>query len=69
MSKAYLADLSNAEWTFLKPLMPVPKTRGGPNMHSSPDILNHQRGHEFPDGQAFASLMRLFRQFNLVVSQ
>jgi hypothetical protein len=69
MRKAYQADLSNAEWTFLEPLMPIRKTRGGPKIHSSPDILDHQRGDELPDGQAFASLMRLCRQFNFVASQ
>ena len=69
MRKAYQADLSNAEWTCLEPLLPVPKATGDPKIHSSPDILNHLRGDELPDGQAFASLRRLFRQSNFVVSQ
>jgi hypothetical protein len=54
---------------FLEPLLPVPKATRGPKIHSSPEILNHLRGDELPDGQAFGSLMRLFRQSNFVVSQ
>ena len=69
MRKAYQAVLSDAEWTFLDPLLPIPKATGDPKIHSSPEILNHQRGDELPDGQTFASLMRRFRQSNFVASQ
>ena len=40
MRKAYQTDLSDAEWSFLKPLLPVPKATGRPKMHTTREILN-----------------------------
>jgi putative transposase len=40
MRKAYQTDLSDAEWSFLEPLLPAPKAAGRPKMHSAREILN-----------------------------
>jgi putative transposase len=40
MRKAYQSDISDAEWFFLEPHLPVPKTTGWPKMHSTREILN-----------------------------
>ena len=40
MRKAYQTDLSDAEWSFLKPHLPDPKTTGRPKMHGTREILN-----------------------------
>jgi putative transposase len=39
-SKRYPTDLSNAEWSLLKPHLPIPKRRGRPRVHSPREILN-----------------------------
>jgi putative transposase len=40
MRKAYQSDLSDAEWSFLEPLLPAPTATGRPKMHSTREILN-----------------------------
>jgi transposase len=40
MRKAYQSDLSDAEWSYLEPHLPVPKTTGRPKLHSTREILN-----------------------------
>ena len=40
MRKAYQTDLSDAEWSCLKPHMPVPNATGRPKLHSTREILN-----------------------------
>ena len=40
MRKAYQSDLSDAEWSFLEPLMPLPAATGRPRMHTTREILN-----------------------------
>ena len=40
MRKAYQTDLSDAEWFFLEPLLPLPNATGRPNTHSTREILN-----------------------------
>src|SRR5215218_6600171 len=40
MRKAYQTDISDAEWSFLEPHPPVPKTTGWPKMHSTRVVLN-----------------------------
>jgi putative transposase len=40
MRKAYQSDLSDAEWSFLEPHLPIPNTTGRPKMHSTREILN-----------------------------
>jgi transposase len=40
MRKAYQTDLSDAEWFFLEPLLPLPNATGPPKMHSTREILN-----------------------------
>lgn len=39
-SKRYPTDLSDAEWSLLKPHLPAPKRRGRPRVHSPCEILN-----------------------------
>ena len=40
MRKAYQSDLSDAEWSCLKPHLPAPKAYGRPRLHSTREILN-----------------------------
>jgi putative transposase len=40
MKRAYQSDLSDAEWYFLQPHLPVPKATGRPKTHSVREILN-----------------------------
>src|SRR5918998_1490287 len=40
MRKAYQSDLSDAEWTFFEPLLPVPAATGRPKTHNTREILN-----------------------------
>jgi putative transposase len=40
MRKAYQTDLSDAEWFFLEPLLPLPNATGRPKTHSTREILN-----------------------------
>ena len=40
MRKAYQTDLSDAEWSFLEPHLPVPNATGRPKMHTTREILN-----------------------------
>ena len=40
MRTAYQSDLSDAEWVYLEPHLPVPKATGRPKTHSAREILN-----------------------------
>jgi putative transposase len=40
MRKAYQSDLSDTEWSFLEPLLPLPNATGRPKMHSTREVLN-----------------------------
>jgi putative transposase len=40
MRKAYQTDLSDEEWSFLEPHLPVPNATGRPKMHSTREVLN-----------------------------
>jgi putative transposase len=40
MRRAYLTDLSDAEWTYLKDHLPTPKAPGRPRVHTLREILN-----------------------------
>jgi putative transposase len=40
MRKAYQTDLSDTEWFFLEPLLPLPNATGRPKRHSTREILN-----------------------------
>ena len=40
MRKAYQTDLSDEEWSFLKPHLPAPSATGRPKMHTTREILN-----------------------------
>jgi putative transposase len=40
MRKAYQSDLSDAEWSCLEPLLPIPKATGRPKLHSAREILD-----------------------------
>ena len=40
MRRAYLTDLSDAEWAYLEHHLPAPKSNGWPRMHSLREILN-----------------------------
>ena|SRR5215218_3608452 len=39
-SRRYPSDLSDAQWPLLQPLLPTPKRRGRPRLHSPREILN-----------------------------
>jgi putative transposase len=40
MRKPYPTDLSDAEWSYIEPHMPVPKGFGRPRTHDLREILN-----------------------------
>src|SRR5215210_424150 len=40
MRKPYPTDLSDAEWKYIEPHLPVPKGHGRPRIHSLREILN-----------------------------
>ena len=40
MKTAYLTDLSDAEWSYLKPHFPAPKATGRPRLHHTREILD-----------------------------
>ena len=40
MRKPYPTDLSDDEWSYIEPHMPVPKERGRPRIHSTREILH-----------------------------
>jgi transposase len=40
MRRAYQTDLSDAEWCYIEPLIPVPKAPGRPRVHTLREILN-----------------------------
>ena len=73
MRKAYQSDLSDEEWSFLEPHLPIPIATGRPKMHSVREILNAifyvVRGgcawrllpHEFPPWKTVYHYFRLWR--------
>jgi putative transposase len=40
MRKAYQSDLSDAEWSCLKPHLPVPEAHGRPRLHTLREVLD-----------------------------
>jgi putative transposase len=40
MRKTYPTDLSDAEWFYIEPHLPIPKAPGQPRVHSLCEILN-----------------------------
>jgi putative transposase len=40
LRKAYQSDLSDEEWSFLEPQLPVPNATGRPRTHSTREVLN-----------------------------
>ena len=40
MRTAYPTDLSDAEWSYLEPYLPVPKTIGRPKIHHTRKVLD-----------------------------
>jgi putative transposase len=40
MRKPYPTDLSDDEWSYIEPHMPLPKERGRPTIHSTREILD-----------------------------
>jgi putative transposase len=40
MRRAYQTDLSDAEWTYIEPLIPTPRVPGRPRVHTLREILN-----------------------------
>ena len=40
MRRPYPTDLSDAEWSYIEPHLPVPKGRGRPRTHSLREIIN-----------------------------
>jgi putative transposase len=73
MRKAYQSDLSDEEWSFLEPHLPIPIATGRPKMHSAREILNAifyvVRGgcawrllpHDFPPWKTVYHYFRLWR--------
>jgi putative transposase len=73
MRKAYQSDLSDEEWSFLEPHLPIPNTTGRPKIHSTREILNAVfyivRGgcawrllpHDFPPWKTVYHYFRLWR--------
>jgi len=74
MRKAYQSDLSDAEWSCLKPHLPVPNATGRPKLHGTREILNaifyalksgcswRVLPHDFPP---WKTVYHYFRQFLL----
>jgi putative transposase len=73
VSKRYPTDLSDAEWSLLKPHLPAPKRRGRPRVHSPREILNavfyvlktgcqwRMLPREFPPGKTVFHYFRRWR--------
>ena len=73
MRKAYQSDLSDAEWTFFEPLLPVPAATGRPKTHNTREILNaifyvvrsgcawRLLPHDFPPWKTVYHYFRLWR--------
>src|ERR687898_2345879 len=40
MRRAYQSDLSDAEWSYVEPHLPVPNAPGGPRVHTTREILD-----------------------------
>ncbi len=40
MRKAYQTDLSDAEWSYVEPHLPIPKAPGRPRLHTPREILD-----------------------------
>ena len=51
MRKAHQSDLSDAEWSFLEPHLPVPEFTGRPKTHSTREIL------KAPSSTSFAAVV------------
>jgi putative transposase len=72
-SRRYPSDLSDAEWPLLQPLLPTPKRRGRPRLHSPREILNavfyvlktgcqwRMLPHEFPPWKMVFHYFRAWR--------
>ena len=73
MRKAYQSDLSDEEWSFLEPHLPIPIATGRPKMHSAREILNaifyvvgggcpwRLVPHDFPPWKTVYHYFRLWR--------
>jgi transposase len=71
--RGYPSDVSDAEWTILKPLIPAPKLGGRPPRHDRREIVNAIRyvlrggiawrslPHEYPPWQTVYHYFRLWR--------
>ncbi len=72
--RAYPTDLTDAQWTFLEPLVPPPKPGGRPPKHPRRELVNAMLyvlrsggawrllPHEFPPWQTVYHYFRLWRQ-------
>src|SRR5215213_6571340 len=73
MRRAYLTDLSDAEWECIEGLLPTPQNEGRPRLHSLREILNaifyvvrsgcawRLLPHEFPPWKTVYHYFRLWR--------
>jgi putative transposase len=73
MRRAYLTDLSDAEWECIKGLLPTPENEGRPRLHSLREILNaifyvvrsgcawRLLPHDFPPWKTVYHYFRLWR--------
>ena len=74
MRKPYSTDLSDAEWSYLEPHLPAPKSNGRPRIYPLREILNaifyvvrsgcswRLLPHDFPP---WRSVYHYFREFRL----
>jgi putative transposase len=73
MRRAYLTDLSDAEWECIKGFLPTPENKGRPRLHSLREILNaifyavrsgcawRLLTHDFPPWKTVYHYFRLWR--------
>jgi putative transposase len=73
MRRAYLTDLSDAEWECIEGLLPTPENKGRPRLHSLREILNaifyvvrsgcawRLLPHDFPPWKTVYHYFRLWR--------
>jgi putative transposase len=73
MRRAYQTDLSDAEWSYIEPLLPIPKAPGRPRLHTLREILDaifyiarsgcawRLLPHDFPPWKTVHHYLRLWR--------
>jgi putative transposase len=74
MRRAYQTDLSDAEWSYIEPLLPIPKAPGRPRLHTLREILDaifyiarsgcawRLLPHDFPPWKTVHHYLRMWRK-------